>query len=92
VDDRLKSLVEELGVAINNSISASEQIPSLIATIQDAGYEVSFLLNATIAIARRQPELANSRSCRSGRIQRGFDPEDIQFLKSMHISVNGPAL
>ena len=88
MDDRLKRLVEELGVAINDSISASEQIPGVIAQIEGDGYDVLLLLNATIAIMKRDEKPVSLRAQTSGRLESGFNLEDVQFLKSMHISVN----
>jgi len=88
VDDRLKRLVEELGAAINDSISASEQIPGVIAQIEGGGYDVLLFLNATIAIMKRDEKPVSLRAQTSGRLESGFNLEDVQFLKSMHISVN----
>jgi uncharacterized protein (UPF0335 family) len=88
VDDRLKRLVEELVVAINNSISASEQISDLIAELKISGYDVLLLLNAKIAITKRDGDLVTLRASRSRKVEFGFNLEDVQFLKSMHISVN----
>lgn len=88
MDDRLKHLVEKLGVAINDSISGSEQIPDVIAQFEGSGYHVLLSLNATIAITRREEEAVRLRSRAHGRPETGFNLEDVQFLKSMHISVN----
>ena len=87
MDDRLKRLVEELAVAINDSISASEQIPGVIAQIEGDGYDVLLLLNATIAIMKRDEKPVSLRAQTSGRLASGFNLADVQFLKSMHISV-----
>jgi hypothetical protein len=88
VDDRLKRLVEELGVAINDSVSASERLPGVIAQIEGEGYDVLLFLNATIAIMKREEETVGSRTRMNGKAGAGFNSEDVQFLKSMHISVN----
>ena len=88
MDDRLKRLVEELGVAVNDSISTSEQIPAVIAQIEGGGYDVLLFLNATIAIMKRDEEPVSLRARTNGRPDSGFNLEDVQFLKSMHISVS----
>ena len=48
VDKRLKSMMKELGDAINNSLSDSEQIADVISRIKDGGYDVFVVLEATI--------------------------------------------
>lgn len=88
MDDRLKHLVEKLGMAINDSISSSEQIPGVIAQIAEDGYKVSVFLNATIAVMKRDEEPVSLRAQTNGGFASGFNSEDLRFLKSMHISVN----
>ena len=88
MDERLKRLVEQLGVAVNESISGSEQIRGVIAQIEGGGYDVLLLLNATIAIMKRDEEPVSLRARTNGKVESGFNLEDLQFLKSMHISVN----
>lgn len=53
MEERLKRLVAELSLAINDSISASEQVSGVAVQIQESGYEVSLFLNATIGIVKR---------------------------------------
>lgn len=66
MDDRLKHLVEKLGMAINDSISSSEQIPGVIAQIAEDGYKVSVFLNATIAAMKRDEEPVSLRAQTNG--------------------------
>jgi hypothetical protein len=66
VDDRLKHLVEELGVAINDSLSASEEIPGVIAQIEGSGYHILLFLNATIAVRKRAEEVVGPLARISG--------------------------
>jgi hypothetical protein len=84
----MKHLVEELGVAINDSLSASEEIPGVIAQIEASGYQVLLFLNATIAVIKKQEEAVGSSARMSGKAEAGFNSEDVEFLKSMHIRVN----
>lgn len=53
VDDRLKELMQELGNAINESLSDSERIAEAIGDIKQAGYDVFLILEATIGFNRR---------------------------------------
>jgi hypothetical protein len=53
VDDRLKELMQELGNAINESLSDSERIAAAIGEIKGAGYDVFLVLEATIGFNKR---------------------------------------
>jgi hypothetical protein len=53
VDDRLKELMQELGNAINESLSDSERIAEAIGEIKRAGYDVFLVLEATIGFNKR---------------------------------------
>ncbi len=87
MDQKLKPLIEELGVAINESIDESKHIAEVIAEIKRGGYDVLCALNATIVIRKLEPE-ANLPARSAGSLRSKLNPEDIDFLKSLHISVN----
>ena len=53
MDDRLKELMQELGNAINESLSDSERIAEAISDIKGAGYDVFLVLEATIGFNKR---------------------------------------
>jgi uncharacterized protein (UPF0335 family) len=53
LDDRLKELMQELGNAINESLSDSERIATAIGEIKQAGYDVFLVLEATIGFNKR---------------------------------------
>ena len=53
VDDRLKELMQELGNAINESLSDSDRIAVAIGEIKKAGYDVFLVLEATIGFNKR---------------------------------------
>ena len=54
MDDRLKELMQELGNAINESLSDSEPIAAAIGEIRLAGYDVFLVLEATIGFNKRE--------------------------------------
>ena len=54
VDDRLKELMQELGNAINESLSDSDRIAAAIGEIKNAGYDVFLVLEATIGFNKRE--------------------------------------
>jgi hypothetical protein len=88
VNDKLKGLVEQLGAAINISLGESEQIAEVIADIKRSGYDVFLVLNATIAVKKREREPVTLPARSGGAVESRFNRKDIDFLKSMHISVN----
>jgi len=53
LDDRLKELMQELGQAINESLSDSDRIAAAIGEIRRAGYDVFLVLEATIGFNKR---------------------------------------
>ncbi|MGH9630581.1 MAG: hypothetical protein ACRD7E_19895 [Bryobacteraceae bacterium] len=53
MEDRLKELMQELGNAINESLSDSDRIAGAIGEIKRAGYDVFLVLEATIGFNKR---------------------------------------
>lgn len=89
MDATLKPLIEELGTAINDSVCESEGIAEAMANIKGRGYDVFLVLSATISIKKRQREPVRLPARTGGDVEFRFNPEDIKFLKSLHIAVNG---
>src|SRR5438552_14794382 len=54
LDDRLRDLMQELGNAINESLSDSDRIAAAIGEIKRAGYDVFLVLEATIGFNKRE--------------------------------------
>lgn len=54
MDDRLKELMQDLGNAINESLSDSDRIAEAIGEIKRAGYDVFLVLEATIGFNKRE--------------------------------------
>jgi hypothetical protein len=52
LDDKIKQLLRELGTAINDSISNSEDVNEHIQRIRDEGYNLYVVLDATIGLNR----------------------------------------
>ena len=53
MEEPLKHLMQELGNAINDSLSESDRIAEAIGGIKKAGYDVFLVLEATIGFNRR---------------------------------------
>jgi hypothetical protein len=56
----LKHLMQELGNAINDSLSESDRIAEAIGQIKSAGYDVFLVLEATIGFNKRGDEEAEA--------------------------------
>ncbi len=56
MNDRIKQLLRELGTAINESISSSEDVNKQIQRIRDEGYDLYVVLDATIGLNKQGDE------------------------------------
>ncbi len=91
MDENLKQLMKDLGVAINDTLSNSEKISEAIAKIRNAGYDVFLVLEATIGFNKRQEETeiepAFTKSS-DGETKLNITSQDVKFLKSLKISID----
>jgi uncharacterized protein (UPF0335 family) len=92
VDQQLQKLMKQLGDAINESLSDSDQIAEVISRIKSGGYDVFLVLEATIGFNRRdEDEGEEETTVLNGRKN---DPDfkvnqqDVKFLKSLRISID----
>jgi biotin operon repressor len=53
VDDKIKQLLQDLGTAINESISGSDDVNHHIQKIRDEGYDLYVVLDATIGLNKQ---------------------------------------
>jgi hypothetical protein len=56
VDDKIKQLLRELGTAINESISSSDDVNKYIQRIRDEGYDLYVVLDATIGLNKHDSD------------------------------------
>ena len=99
MEERLKSLMQDLGNAINESLSDSERIAEAIGEIKRAGYDVFLVLEATIGFNKREDgeepsedmeELSEPQEVvTNGRVR--FTTQDQRFLKALRIAVDEEA-
>jgi hypothetical protein len=89
VDKRLKTMIKQLGDAINNSLSDSDQIAEVISRIKADGYDVFVVLEATIGFNQSEEgEEEESRpATRQSAANLKITSQDRKFLKSLRISV-----
>src|SRR5947208_4236252 len=68
LEERLKLLMQELGNAINETLSDSDRIAEAIGEIKQAGYDVFLVLEATIGFNKRDGEELDEQDGDSPRI------------------------
>ena len=99
MDDRLKELMQELGNAINESLSDSERIAASIGEIKRAGYDVFLVLEATIGFNKRDEDAEDEDEDEvldnEARVQEfvsgskiKWTTQDTKFLKALKIAVD----
>jgi hypothetical protein len=88
---RLRELIQQLGEAIHESVIESEQIAGVVQDIRQHGFDVLLMLEATIGLNEVAAKAA--RDAAAGAEQGGedthFTPNDLHFLHSLRISVEG---
>jgi hypothetical protein len=87
VDKRLKSMMRELGDAINNSLSDSDEIADVIARIKAGGYDVFVVLEATIGFNQHDATESETEAPQLSSTEFKVTPQDLKFLKSLRIRV-----
>ena len=89
MDKRLKIMMKELGDAINNSLSDSEQIADVMSRIKDGGYDVFVVLEATIGFNQHDEDDAGEELMETSQSSARLNvtSQDLRFLKSLRISV-----
>lgn len=98
MEEPLKHLMQELGNAINDSLSESDRIAEAIGEIKRAGYDVFLVLEATIGFNRRdensdadEDDLEMTEEPKrsfeaTGKIK--FTSQDHRFLRALKIAVD----
>ena len=95
MDQQLKKLIKELGDAISESLTDSEQIAEVISRIKAGGYDVFLVLEATIGFnkqdqrpSRKRPSLVAARTKVPDLT---LNNQDMKFLRSLKISADDAA-
>jgi hypothetical protein len=102
LEERLKELMQELGNAINESLSDSDRIAAAIGEIKRAGYDVFLVLEATIGFNKRDESGEYESDDSDGdaetqpRPKRRFEStgkikltsQDQKFLKALKIAID----
>jgi len=94
VDQQLKKLIKELGDAISESLTESEQIADVISRIKAGGYDIFLVLEATIGFNRQDEKPSRRRPTITARTrvpEFRLNSQDMKFLKSLKISADDAA-
>jgi hypothetical protein len=92
VTSRLRELIQQLGEAIHESVIESEQIAGVVQDIRKHGFDVLLMLEATIGlneVLAKEAESAEGDGAEEGASAGSFTPNDLHFLRSLRISVEG---
>ena len=88
---RLRELIHQLGEAIHESVIESEQIAGVVQDIRKHGFDVLLMLEATIGlneVTAKENEAAAGGEGTDGEVGK-FTPNDLHFLRSLRIAVEG---
>ena len=96
MNPRLRDLIQQLGEAIHESVIESEQIAGVVQNIRRHGFDVMLMLEATIGLNDVNSEKPALPAGAQGSLGAGeenedgpFSSHDVNFLKSLRISVEG---
>ena len=88
---RMRELIQQLGEAIHESVIESEQIAGVVQDIRKYGFDVLLMLEATIGlneVSAKDTDAAGSSETSEGEVGT-FTPNDLHFLRSLRIAVEG---
>jgi hypothetical protein len=89
---RLRELIQQLGEAIHESVIESEQIAGVVQDIRKHGFDVLLMLEATIGlneVGAKNAEAVEAGGESDGESEGPFTQNDLHFLKSLRISIEG---
>ncbi len=91
---RLRELIQQLGEAIHESVIESEQIAGVVQDIRKYGFDVLLMLEATIGLNELAAKEAEDAAAAAAHTEEAdpsdpFTPNDLHFLRSLRISVEG---
>jgi len=86
----LRRLIQQLGEAIHESVSESEQISEVVQDIRKQGFDVLLMLEATIGLNEVEQQPVSELEAPPSENLQGdetFNAQDVHFLRSLRISV-----
>jgi uncharacterized protein (UPF0335 family) len=90
VTSKLRELIQQLGEAIHESVIESEQIAGVVQDIRRHGFDVLLMLEATIGLNEvASKDAEEGEPALEGEDGAPFTKNDVNFLRSLRISVEG---
>jgi hypothetical protein len=94
-EDKLRRLVQNLEKSIEQAIASSPQVEECLARIREEGYELSLVLQATLAFAPRgelnQEHVEEVAGIGTSPMRFRMSSLDKKFLRSLKIAVDEEA-
>ena len=87
MNQKLRKLVQQLGEAIHESVSESEQIAGVVQDIRKQGFDVLLMLEATIGLNEVEEE--PGLTIEGDESGAPFTAQDVNFLRSLRIAIEG---
>jgi len=99
LNQRVKGLIQQLGEAIHESVSESENIAGVVRNLREQGFDVLLMLEATIGLNEvnsgdeNEPEVGTQQVMHPLRLTAGeaidgpFTDGDVDFLKRLRITL-----
>ncbi|MGI4759048.1 MAG: hypothetical protein ACRYGF_19635 [Janthinobacterium lividum] len=84
INPKIKELIQQLGEAIHESVSESDQISGVVREIREEGFDVLLMLEATIGLNEVTADMEEADDEETGE---PFTRNDLSFLKSLRISL-----
>ena len=86
--------MKELGEAINESLADSDAIADVVSKIKEGGYDIFLVLEATIGVSKPGEKPGDKTSLvttLSSNPEFKISEQDLKFLKSLRIKIDGNA-
>jgi len=87
LNQKVKNLIQQLGEAIHESVSESEDIAGVVKNIREQGFDVLLMLEATIGLNEVEEDTEESVESIDESAEGPFTTNDLTFLKSLRISL-----
>lgn len=84
----LRELVDQLGEALVRALATDPASRELVGRIQGEGYDVGLMLEATVALHKREEEPGPEAAASEPDGPAVWSPEDRAFLKSFKIALD----
>jgi hypothetical protein len=86
LNKKVKNLIQQLGEAIHETVSESEDVAGVVKDIREQGFDVMLMLEATIGLNEVEDE--PEAEAAPEELDAGpFTQSDLHFLKSLRIAL-----